>query len=195
MKNLSYFLTITLASLTLLSLSSCNSGDLEAESSKSAQALDEPTQTQPSTSTNLTSQTSPKKSEKPTATPPVLKEATAPTNTIPINIYRVDSECSNLVAEPVTVPLDGAVEAAVAKTLEMQSGFELPLNYRVTVDPDYQIAVIDLRVPPSSRRSLYSLSACEQFTLFQTLRETLTGNPDLKIQDVYFTNLGEDLVL
>ncbi|MEB3282178.1 MAG: hypothetical protein VKK42_25000 [Lyngbya sp.] len=189
MNNLPKILKISIAGLILLSLTSCGSAKLQAESSLS------PEPPEPSTSTNLTSQTSTDKPQKPTATTPVLKEPTASTNTIPINIYRVDSECSNLVAEPVTVPVDQAVEAAVAKTFEMQQGFELPLNYRVEVDPDYQIAVIDLRVPPTSRRSLYSLSACEQMTLFETLRQTLTSNPELQIQEVFFTNLGEELIL
>jgi pheromone shutdown protein TraB len=95
----------------------------------------------------------------------------------------------------VTVSQENAIEDAVAKTLEIQPGFELPLGYRVEVDDYYQIAVIDLRVSTTSRRSLYSLSACEQLALFGSLRETLTTNPNWEIKEVYFTNLGEDLVL
>ena len=182
-------LTLACASFILLSLSSCTSTELQAESPASSEA------SQPSEPVvNLASQASNSPPEKPLETSPVLKEPTAPANTMPLTLYRVDSQCSSLIPQQVTVPVDQALEMAVAKTLEIQQ-LELPLGYRMEVDHDYQIAVIDLRVPTTSRRTLNSLSACEQLALFGSLRETLTQNPDLQIQEVYFTHLGEDLIL
>lgn len=188
MNNLRRILTVGFASLIMLGLGSCRSTQLEAESPQL-------TETQASTSATLASQPPTSPPQKSATASPVVKETTAPTDTIPVTIYRVDSQCSTLVPEQVTVSEEKAVEDAVAKTLEIQPGFELPLGYRVEVDDYYQIAVIDLRVSTTSRRSLYSLSACEQFALFGSLRETLTTNPNWQIQEVYFTNLGEDLVL
>ncbi|MDY7021027.1 MAG: hypothetical protein SWJ54_06645, partial [Cyanobacteriota bacterium] len=121
-------------------------------------------------------------------------EAVTPTDTIPVTVYRVDRECSELVPEKVTVSEDSAVEDAVAKTLEIQPGFELPLSYRVEVDSYYQVAIIDFRVATTSPRNLSSLSTCEELALFGSLRETLTRNPDWQIYEVYFTNLGESLL-
>jgi hypothetical protein len=182
-------LTLACASFILLSLSSCTSTELQAESPVSSEA------SQPSEPVvNLASQASNSPPEKPLETSPVLKAPTAPANTIPLTLYRVDSQCESLISQQVTVPVDQALEMAVAKTLEIQQ-LELPLGYRMEVDHDYQIAVIDLRVPTTSRRTLNSLSACEQLALFGSLRETLTQNPDLQIQEVYFTHLGEDLIL
>jgi hypothetical protein len=188
MNNLPKILTVGIASLVMFGLASCRSTQLEAESPQL-------TETQASTSATLASQSSTSQPQKSAPTSPVVKEATAATNTLPVTIYRVDSQCSQLVPEQVTVSQENAIEDAVAKTLEIQPGFELPLGYRVEVDDYYQIAVIDLRVSTTSRRSLYSLSACEQLALFGSLRETLTTNPNWEIKEVYFTNLGEDLVL
>ena len=187
-------LTLLFVSFVMLSLTSCRSPELQAESSLSPEPTDPSTERQDPASTNLASQPPTSQPKKPAANSPALKEPTAPANTVPVTIYRVDSECSKLVPQQVTVSEDRPIEDAVAKTLEIQQ-FELPLGYRVEVDDYYQVAVIDFRVPATSRRTLESLSACEQFTLFESLRETLTTNSNWEIRDVYFTNLGEDLIL
>ncbi len=180
--------TLTGFSLMMLSLASCASTHLQVESPLSPDTPSQLISSQPEEAAKSTPEKSGESS-------PILKETTAPTDTIPITIYRVDSECSTLIPEQVVVPVDQSLETAVAKTLEIQKAFEIPLGYRVEVDHYYQIAVIDLRVPTTSRRLLTSLSACEQFALFGSLRKTLTSNPDWQIQEVYFTNLGEDLIL
>jgi hypothetical protein len=48
---------------------------------------------------------------------------------------------------------------------------------------------------PNSRRQFVSLSTCEQFALFGSLRKTLTDNSPLKIKGVRFTERGQDIVL
>ncbi|MFM6369036.1 MAG: sporulation/spore germination protein, partial [Dolichospermum sp.] len=40
-----------------------------------------------------------------------------------------------------------------------------------------------------------SLSSCEQFALFGSVRKTLMSNSEWKIKDVRFTERGEDIVL
>ncbi|MEL7034420.1 MAG: hypothetical protein AAFO04_02195 [Cyanobacteria bacterium J06592_8] len=192
MNKFSQILTISMICLTVLGLGSCTSTKVQVESNSSPELTETRSETnEPATTVSQSTTSDPKK----TTSTPVLKEAITPTNTIPVTVYRVDQDCSELVPEKVTVSEDRAVEDAVAKTLEIQPDFELPLSYRVEVDSYYQVAIIDLRVATTSRRTLNSLSACEQFALFGSLRETLTRNPDWQIYEVYFTNLGEDILL
>jgi hypothetical protein len=62
------------------------------------------------------------------------------------------------------------------------------------VNVDNGVATIDLRIAPESKRQIVSLSSCEQFALFGSLRKTLTSNPQWNIKDVRFTERGQEVV-
>lgn len=117
------------------------------------------------------------------------------TDSVLVTIYKPDSDCAQLVEEKVSVPADRPMEAAVEKVLDAQDSVEFDLSgYRVSVDSS-GTATVDLRLAPNSRRSIVSLSACEQFALFTSLQETLTQNPDWNIKTVKFKERGEDISL
>ncbi|HEY9600403.1 MAG TPA: sporulation/spore germination protein [Allocoleopsis sp.] len=115
--------------------------------------------------------------------------------TVTLKIYRADSQCQNLVPETAAVPSANPVNSAIGKVIEEanSSDFELA-GYRVDVNKN-GVATVDLRRSPNSQRQFASLSACEQFALFGSLRKTLTANSQLKIKDVRFTEQGKQISL
>jgi hypothetical protein len=123
------------------------------------------------------------------------KSTTQSNQTVTLKIYRSDSQCQNLVPETAAVPSTNPVNAAVGKVIEEanSSDFELA-GYRVNVNKN-GVATVDLRRSPNAQRQFASLSACEQFALFGSLRKTLTDNSQLKIKDVRFTEQGKDIAL
>jgi len=125
--------------------------------------------------------------------------ATAPAdsgNMVSVTVYKADDQCVNFLPEQVQVSGDRPMMAAVGKVLENQGSGDFDLSgYRVTVDEATGVATVDLRMNPDSTRKLVSLSACEQFALFGSLRETLVQNPDWNIQEVRFTEGGEEIVI
>jgi len=122
--------------------------------------------------------------------------STAQSNkTVSLKIYRADSQCQNLVPETAAVPSANPVNAAVGKVIEEANSTDFELaGYRVNVNNN-GVATVDLRRSPNSQRQFASLSACEQFALFASLRKTLTDNTQLKIKDVRFTEQGQDIGL
>jgi len=117
-------------------------------------------------------------------------------NTISLNIYQADSQCQTLVPEKIAVPAGSSVDAAVGKVLEKASSGDFDLaGYRVNVNSQSGVATVDLRLAPNAQRQFLSLSTCEQFALFGSLRKTLVDNAQLKIKDVRFTEQGQDLEL
>jgi hypothetical protein len=109
-----------------------------------------------------------------------------------INIYYPNATCDRLVPETLTAPAENALETAVGQVIErsLNGDFDL-VGYRVTVDNT--TAIIDLRLAPDSKRHFLSLSQCEKFALFGSLRQTLTSNPDWNIETVRFTSQGEEI--
>lgn len=116
--------------------------------------------------------------------------------TIAINIYQVDNQCNDFIAERVSLPQNNSLEMAVLKVIEKSNINEFILsNSKVTTDPQTGIATIDFQVANNSKRRFISLSSCEQFNLFGSLRKTLIDNPDWQIKDVRFTEGGKEIVL
>ena len=114
--------------------------------------------------------------------------------TIPISIYRADSQCQTLVPEKVAVPAASPVDAAVGTVLKEAASGDFDLaGYRVNVNANSRVATVDLRLSPDSRRKFVSLSTCEQFALFGSLRKTLTANSQLNIKDVRFMQQGQEI--
>jgi hypothetical protein len=115
--------------------------------------------------------------------------------TIPVTIYKADSQCANFEPEQVQVSEERSLEAAVGKVIQEQSSADFDLSgYRVNQDAD-GVVTIDFRLAPNSQRQFTSLSTCEQFALFGSLRETLTRNPQWNVKSIRFTNRGEEIVL
>ena len=117
-------------------------------------------------------------------------------DTLSLEIYQADSQCENLVAEQITIPTANAISSAVGIALEERNSNDFEIaGYRVSVNTQTGIANIDLRLSPDSRRQFISLSNCEQFSLFGSLRRTLVDNSQLNIKDVRFTEQGKELYL
>lgn len=116
--------------------------------------------------------------------------------TVALNIYQVDNQCEALVPESMAVPADSPLESAVGTVLKQTDSADFELaGYRVQVNPKSRVATVDFRLSPNSRRKFVSLSMCEQFALFGSLRKTLTNNSRLKIKNVRFTERGQEIVL
>ncbi|BAY99631.1 hypothetical protein NIES37_36140 [Tolypothrix tenuis PCC 7101] len=121
-------------------------------------------------------------------------EQAATGKTTNITLYTSDTQCQQLIPQKVAVPADEPVEGAVSKILEQRDSGDFNLSsYRVNLKNG--VATVDLRVSPNSKRQIASLSSCEQFAMFGSLRKTLTSNPQWKIKEVRFTERGEEIVL
>ena len=126
------------------------------------------------------------------------KIAAAPTNTlkktINATLYTSDAQCQKLIPQKVELPVNRPMESAVGKIIEKQDSGDFNLSgYRVNLKNG--VATVDLRLSPNSQRQLSSLSSCEQFALFNSLRKTLTSNPQWKVKDVRFTEKGKEILL
>ncbi len=116
-------------------------------------------------------------------------------NNVAIQLYTSDSQCQTFIPTKVLVPSEQPLVATVGKILAAQDTADFSLSgYRVKVNPQ-GVATLDLRMAPNSQRQLVSLSSCEQFSLFGSLRKTLTSNPLLQVKEVRFTERGEKIAL
>lgn len=148
---------------------------------------------------STTSQAAPSPSSAPRDFPPTNNPKNLTKNdrnAIALNIYHPDSQCQTLIPEKVTVSAETPITHAVGKVLESSSSSDFDLaGYRVNLDLNKRIVTIDFRLAPNSQRQFVSLSMCEQFALFGSLRKTLLDNPQLKIKDVRFTHQGREIKL
>lgn len=185
---------VSLGGTLLVSLAGCDSFTKPDSSSSTSQPLILSPSPTASTSAGMpNSMTS-----SPTAAASAEAEAiaTPAVNMVEVTVYQADDQCVNFVPRQVQVPGDRPMEAAIGKVLENQGGDEFDLSgYRVSVDAATGEATVDLRMKPGSQRQIISLSACEQYSLFGSLSETLTKNSDWNIKTVRFTERGSDLVL
>jgi hypothetical protein len=130
----------------------------------------------------------------PTEQPPTPNSKAISGKTTKVTLYTSDAQCQNYIAKTASVSADEPMKETVGKVLEQGNTADFSLSgYRVSVDNN--VATIDLRIAPESKRQVTSLSSCEQFALFGSLRKTLTSNPDWKIKDVRFTEKGQEIVL
>ncbi|MEH1936389.1 MAG: sporulation/spore germination protein [Nostoc sp.] len=114
--------------------------------------------------------------------------------TTSVTLYTSDTQCQELIPEKLLVPAEEPVTNVVSKILEKRDTSDFSLSgYRVNIKNG--IATVDLRISPDSKRQIASLSSCEQFALFGSLRKTLTSNAQWNIKEVRFTERGEDIVL
>ncbi|MCP6758894.1 MAG: GerMN domain-containing protein [Fischerella sp. CENA71] len=114
--------------------------------------------------------------------------------TVNVTLYTSDAQCQELVPQKTTVPAQEPVTGAVGKILDQRDNGDFSFSgYRVNIKNG--VATVDLRLTPNSQRQITSLSSCEQFALFGSLRKTLTSNPQWGIKDVRFTEQGKEIVL
>jgi hypothetical protein len=200
MNRLKNYLTPLVIGIIVLSLNSCASSSTNRQSNNT----NLPTAgTVKTPSTTFLSDSGVSIPAQPDKGPPAINQSsqttssTAPVkDTVTLSIYQADSQCQTLVSEKVAVPASSPVDAAVGKVLNQADSGDFDLaGYRVQVNPENRIATVDFRLSPNSRRQFVSLSTCEQFALFGSLRKTLTANSPLKIKDVRFTERGQDIVL
>lgn len=185
---------LLLSSALLLTLGGC---DPSPKSEQSGSATPQPLTSSPSSSTFMGA-ASPNGASAASGASGAEPEAiaTPAAQLVEVTIYKADDQCVNFVPQQVQVAGDRPMEAAVGKVLENQGGDEFDLSgYRVSVDAATGTATVDLRMKPDSQRQIVSLSACEQFSLFGSLQETLTKNPDWNVKTVRFTERGSDLAL
>ncbi|MHC5935493.1 sporulation/spore germination protein [Nostoc sp.] len=195
-----YFLPLIFVTM-IVSISSCSSNS-------TARNIDSETPSTTTTSTNSpSSQTpsqissvahlrekSPNQESPKENTPSSSTSKAATTKTTSVTLYTSDTQCQELIPENVSVPAEEPVTNVVSKILEKRDTSDFSLSgYRVNIKNG--IATVDLRISPESKRQITSLSSCEQFALFGSLRKTLTSNTQWNIKEVRFTERGEDIVL
>lgn len=183
------FLTTFAASTVIISSSSCNT------------LPDNHIQSRPLHSNSVPIEVSLKVKSKPASQKPSLMSATPAiqlsdtANTVTVTVYEPDSECKTLIAKQIVVPAEKSLLTAVSKVLEQEYTSDFNFAYRVTVDQNTGKAIIDLRVSSNSKRTLTSLSTCQQLAIFGSLRQTLTAKPVWKVKQVQFTSKGADILL
>ncbi|WP_199249938.1 sporulation/spore germination protein [[Phormidium] sp. ETS-05] len=127
---------------------------------------------------------------------PVTPVTPSPSQTVTVTIYKPDPLCQELIPEPVAVSVEDPIEAAVGKVLEARNSADFTVaGYRIDIDPSTGVATVDMRLTPGSQRRFVSMSSCEQFALFGSLRRTLTENRQWGINEVRFTDRGEEIIL
>ncbi|WP_414530884.1 sporulation/spore germination protein [Nodularia chucula] len=130
-------------------------------------------------------------------TPPTTLAPTKETPTVPtanVTLYTSDSQCQTLIPQPVSLPATETITAAIGKIIEQQDTSDFDLSgYRIQIENG--IATVDLRRSPESQRQFVSLSSCEQFALFGSLRKTLISNTEWEIKDVRFTEQGQEIII
>jgi len=129
----------------------------------------------------------------PPATTPPPDEPSA--DQMLITVYQIDAQCEEFLTKTIKVPRDRPLDATVGWLLNqsLTADFDLA-GYRVEWEPGQTEATIDMRLSPNAVRRFSSLSSCEQRAIFGSLTRTLTEHPDWSIQQVRFTEQGEELV-
>ena len=199
MNPLKKYLAPLVTGVIVLSLSSCASSVANRQSVK-ANSPTPQTGDMPSTTLSARAATTP---NQPQSQTPVTRQPSNTTgsiaqakDTVTLTIYQADNQCQTLVPEKVVVPTTRIVDTAVGQVLKQADSGDFDLaGYRVQVNSQSGLATVDFRLSPNAQRQFVSLSSCEQFALFGSLRKTLTTNPQLKIRNVRFTQQGQEIVL
>ncbi len=134
--------------------------------------------------------------------PPANFPIPAPTNpspsplqkTLAVKMYSPDPLCETLVSEFVQVPRQQALQSTIDLIIQYSTTSDFRIaGYRIQPNPENHTLTLDLRLSPQSQRLFVSLSSCERFTLFGSLRETLIQHQDWQIKDVIFTDRGKPI--
>jgi len=174
------YLIACLLSLTTVGISSCSSPPTPV------------VENSPSLSPSPAASPPPPPPSQPLTPPKTPPYPTA--NQVVVNVYKIDTQCQELLPEKTTLAKDKAIEAAISKLLEERDSADFRLaGYRLNLQNG--VATVDLRVAPSSKRDFNSLSSCEQLALFGGIRKTLTSNRQWQVKSVRFTSNGEEILL
>ncbi|HIK13162.1 MAG TPA: sporulation/spore germination protein, partial [Oscillatoriaceae cyanobacterium M33_DOE_052] len=139
---------------------------------------------------------SPRPPVSPSPPPPVSPSTASNPQTVTVTIYKPDPLCQELIPEQVAVSAEQPIEAAVGKVLEARNSADFTVaGYRININPSTGVATVDMRLTPGSQRRFVSMSSCEQFSLFGSLRRTLIENRQWGIEEVRFTDRGEEIIL
>ncbi|MGB0562861.1 MAG: hypothetical protein ACPGVO_13810 [Spirulinaceae cyanobacterium] len=116
-----------------------------------------------------------------------VSESPAQSPTQPtVQVYRAAADCETFAVETVAVP-EATLEQAVGAAIAQFQTADFPIaGYRVQTQPEQKTATIELRLAPDAPRRFDSLSLCEQFALFGSLRQTATQFAPEEIQTVEF---------
>jgi hypothetical protein len=186
------FLSLMVGALSAGSivLTSCDPPTVSESTPESdQQTLENPTDS-PATPEPPTANVSP---DSDTAEPSVAPKANS--DTMKVEVFHADSQCEELISESVRVPESNALEATVGNIIEDTETAEFDIaGYRVNVDDNTGIATVDMSLDPDSQRQFVSLSSCEKLALFGSLNQTLTANEQWNIQEVRFTEKGEEIL-
>lgn len=108
--------------------------------------------------------------------------------------YKIDDQCQALQPTDLTVPAATSLDSTIQTIVGDRSNGNFRISgYRINRDAATKTATLDLRLPPDSARSIYSLSHCEQFALLGELRQTLIANSAWQITTVNFQVQGENI--
>ncbi|MEO1373575.1 MAG: sporulation/spore germination protein [Cyanobacteria bacterium J06635_10] len=144
--------------------------------------------------TDISTKPSPYRKTTPSPSPETPNQNKAASSKVDVTVYTSDLQCQDYVAKKVSVSVNKPVADAVGEILAERDAGDFNIsNYRVNVNNG--IATVDLRLSPNSQRQFSSLSSCEQFAIFGSLKKTLTSNPKWNIKDVRFTEAGEEIIL
>ncbi|PZO15020.1 MAG: hypothetical protein DCF25_14285 [Leptolyngbya foveolarum] len=113
---------------------------------------------------------------------------------VTVEVYTIDDQCNDFIAQPVQVSSAKAIDEAVGKAMsaEEYTAFKLA-GYQVNVTGG--TAIVDMQLAPGSERKFVSLSSCEQRSLFGSIEETLLNNDAWNVNSVKFTSSGKDIIL
>ncbi len=147
------------------------------------------------TSSSIESETpSPPTTSRETGKIPPTTSNVPTTQTTNVTLYTSDAQCQELIPQQVTVSAEEPVTSAIGRIIEEQDTADFDLSgYRVQVQNG--VATVDFRLSPLSKRQFVSLSSCEQFALFGSLRKTLVSNSEWNIKEVRFTEQGKEIIL
>jgi hypothetical protein len=141
-------------------------------------------------------QKEPEKSPIPTIKPFLNNSHSKPNSkkTSNVTLYTSDAQCQELIAKKVQVSAVKPMNEAIGKIFKEQNTADFSVSgYRV--NKKNGIVIVDIRLSPESKRQVSSLSSCEQFALFSSIRKTLISNAQWKIKEVRFTERGKDIML
>ncbi len=208
MKYSTIALLLTVASLTSLTITSCQSSQAPKNADPSPQPSNivaSPPSATPTPSPSPTLSPKPAGQTPPSADPPVerppaplgeppatpFKTATANTAKS-LNIYKADAQCNGLFPQKVEMPGPVDANAAIGQVIANSNSPDFRVvNYRVNVENG--TATVDLRLPPNAKRPFSALSACEQLEFFGSMEKTLTSNPSLQVRSVRFRDGQKEL--
>jgi hypothetical protein len=118
--------------------------------------------------------------------------------TTPTQIFYANRQCDRLTTAIEQIPSSGSEQETATRTLrsllERQKIYGVKVNnYQVTLENG--VATVDITLDPRSQRRMTSLSSCEQFALFSSIKTTLLQNQALTVNEVKFTEAGREIYL